>query len=66
MEEYKKIKNVNIPILIMHGEKDTIVPYKMGKKMYQLANEPKYSYFTKQDDHMMEYNKPLIDVLKFY
>ena len=66
MEEYKKIKNVNIPILIMHGEKDTIVPYKMGKKMYQLANEPKYSYFTKQYDHMMEYNKPLIDVLKFY
>ena len=48
----------------MHGEKDNIVPFKMGKKIYNLANEPKYFHFTKQDDHMMEYNKPLIDVLK--
>jgi homoserine acetyltransferase len=55
-ENYKKIKNIKIPILVMHGEKDTIVPFSMGKKIYQLANEPKYSYFTKQDDHMMVYD----------
>ena len=63
-ENYKKIKNIKIPILIMHGEQDTIVPFKMGKKMYQLANEPKYFYFTKQDDHMMEYDEPMIKTLK--
>ena len=38
-ENFKKIKNINSPILIMHGEKDTIVPFSMGEKMYQLANE---------------------------
>ena len=63
-ENYKKIKNINIPILIMHGEQDTIVPFKMGKKMYQLANEPKYSYFTKHDDHMMVFDGPMIKTLK--
>ena len=63
-ENYKKIKNIKIPILIMHGEQDTIVPFKMGKKMYQLANEQKYSYFTKHDDHMMEYDEPMIKTLK--
>ena len=63
-ENYKKIKNINIPILIMHGEKDKIVPFKMGKKMYQLANEPKYFYFTKHDDHMMIYDDQLLSVLK--
>ena len=63
-ENYKKINNINIPILIMHGEQDTIVPFKMGKKMYQLANEPKYFYFTKHDDHMMEYDEPMIKTLK--
>jgi fermentation-respiration switch protein FrsA (DUF1100 family) len=63
-ENYKKIKNIKIPILIMHGEKDTIVPFSMGKKMYQLANEPKYSHFTKQDDHMMEYDNQILGVLK--
>ena len=63
-ENYKKIKNIKIPILIMHGEQDTIVPFKMGKKMYQLANEPKYFYFTKYDDHMMVYDGPMIKTLK--
>ena len=63
-ENFKKIKNINSPILIMHGEKDTIVPFKMGKKMYQLANEPKYFYSTKHDDHMMAYDEPMINALK--
>ena len=63
-ENYKKVKNINIPILVMHGEKDKIVPFKMGKKIYQLANEPKYSYFTKYDDHMMVYDEPMIKTLK--
>ena len=63
-ESNKKIKNIRSPILIMHGEADNIVPFWMGKKMYELANEPKYSYFSKYDDHMMEYNEKLLQVLK--
>jgi len=63
-ESDKKIKNIKFPVLIMHGEADTIVPFWMGKKMYELANEPKYSYFPKYDDHMMEYNEKLLNTLK--
>ena len=63
-ESNKKIKNINSPILIMHGKVDNIVPFHMGKKMYELANEPKYSYFSEYDDHMMEYNENLLKALK--
>ena len=63
-ESDKKIQNIRSPILIMHGEADKIVPFSMGKKMYELANKPKYSYFPKYDDHMMEYNEKLLNVLK--
>ena len=63
-ESDKKIKNINSPILIMHGKVDNIVPFYMGRKMYDLANEPKYSYFSEYDDHMMEYNENLLKVLK--
>ena len=63
-ESNKKIKNINSPILIMHGKVDNIVPFHMGKKMYELANEPKYSYFSEYDDHMMEYNKKLLKALE--
>ena len=31
-ENYKKVKNINSPILVMHGEVDQIVPFSMGKK----------------------------------
>ena len=61
-ESDKKIKNIKSPILIMHGEVDRIVPFWMGEKMYKLANEPKYSYFSKYDDHMMEYNEKLFKI----
>jgi len=63
-ESDKKIKNIKSPILIMHGEVDKLVPFWMGKKLYNLANEPKYSYFSKYDDHMMEYNEKLLNELK--
>ena len=58
-----KIQNIKVPILIMHGEADQIVPFFMGKKMYEKANEPKYSYFTKHDNHMMEYDENLVKAL---
>ena len=62
-DKYKndeKIKNINIPVLVMHGEKDQIVPFSMGQKMFDLANDPKSSYFTKHDDHMMEFDNNMV------
>ena len=63
-ESDKKIQNIRSPLLIMHGEVDMIVPFWMGKKIYSIANEPKYSYFTKYDNHMMKYDKNLLIALK--
>ena len=65
-ENKKKVKKINSPILIMHGEADQIVPFSMGKKIFDIANEPKYSYFTKYDNHMMEYDKSLIKALNSF
>ena len=62
----KKIKNISIPVLVMHGEVDQIVPFWMGEKIYEIANQPKYSYFTKYDDHMMEYDEKLVFELKTF
>ena len=63
-ESYKKIENIFIPILIMHGTVDKIVPYDMGKKMYQLANEPKFFYSQEYGDHMIEYDEKLLIAIK--
>jgi hypothetical protein len=65
-ENDKKIKNINIPVLVLHGEADKIVPFKMGKKIYEIANHPKYSYFTKYDNHMMEFDENLVFALNSF
>ena len=65
-DSQKKIKNINSPILVMHGKKDTIVPFYMGKKIYDLANKPKYSYFVDLDDHMMNFDLNLIRAIETF
>ena len=61
-----KVKNIKSPVLILHGEADQIVPFDMGKKIFSLANEPKYSYFTKTDNHMMEFDENLLKALNSF
>jgi len=61
-----KIKHITTPILIMHGKKDNIVPQKMGLELYEKANQPKFSYFPENDDHMMEYNNILLNNIKLF
>ena len=59
-----KIQAISTPILIMHGKKDDIVPFSMGKELFEKANNPKHSYFTSDDDHMMEFNDQIITIIK--
>ncbi len=36
-----RIGKVRAPVLIMHGERDRIVPFRLGEQLFALANEPK-------------------------
>ena len=65
-ESIKKIKNIHIPVLVMHGKSDSIVPFEMGKRIYTSANSPKFYYFSEYDDHMMDYNKLLLEKLNSF
>jgi len=63
-ESHKKIINIYSPLLVMHGKVDKIVPYKMGRKIYELANEPKFFYAQEYGDHMVEYDEKLLLALE--
>jgi len=65
-DSISKIKNINTPIFIMHGKMDNIVPQQMGLELFEKANNPKYSYFPEDDDHMMNYNKQLLNEIKLF
>ena len=63
-DSINKIDKIRTPILIMHGKKDDIVPFSMGEELFEKANNPKYSYFTLDDVHMMEFNDQLLKTIK--
>jgi pimeloyl-ACP methyl ester carboxylesterase len=35
------IADVHMPVLMMHGEEDSIIPIASGRKLFELAHEPK-------------------------
>ena len=37
----RNIRAVTAPVLILHGERDSIVPVEMGRRLYDAAKEPK-------------------------
>lgn len=37
----ERIGKVAVPVLILHGTADTVVPFSFGQKLFALANEPK-------------------------
>lgn len=44
------IKAVDYPVLVMHSPDDEIMPFHLGKKIYQLANQPKH-FVRMRGDH---------------
>ena len=65
-ESKNKIKNIKSPILVLHGRKDKIVPFYMGEKIFEIANNPKFKYFTDLDDHMMNFDEKLVNEIDLF
>ena len=65
-ESKNKIKNIKSPILVLHGRKDKIVPFYMGEKIFEMANSPKFKYFTDLDDHMINFDEKLVNEIDLF
>ncbi|WAC47772.1 alpha/beta hydrolase [Asticcacaulis sp. SL142] len=46
-----RIKDVHIPVLIAHGDRDTVIPFHHGVRLYDLANQPKTFARYEGSDH---------------
>ncbi len=47
-----RIAAARAPLLLMHGEKDTVVPIRFGERLFALANEPKRMIRFPEGDHV--------------
>ena len=50
-DSFSKIKKINSPLLVVHGEKDLVVPQDLGIRLFETANEPKTAYWIKGAGH---------------
>lgn len=41
LESDKRIEKVRLPLLVLHGERDGVVPFAQGRSLYERANPPK-------------------------
>ncbi len=39
-----KLRTIRCPTLVIHGDRDEIVPFRMGEKLFEIAPGPKYFY----------------------
>jgi len=46
-----RIKNIDCPLLVMHGRKDRVIGFRHGEKLYEAANEPKMCYWVDNAGH---------------
>lgn len=46
-----KISQIHVPILFTHGTDDRTIPITLGRKLFQVANEPKIFYEIAGADH---------------
>ena len=50
-ENFKKMKSIHVPVLIVNGTVDEVIPPVQGKQLYDLANEPRRFYSIQGDGH---------------
>jgi fermentation-respiration switch protein FrsA (DUF1100 family) len=47
----ERMKSIHVPLLMIHGDQDTIVPFPLGEQVFQAASNPKSFYVVKGADH---------------
>jgi fermentation-respiration switch protein FrsA (DUF1100 family) len=46
-----RLKQVKMPVLVIHGDRDAIVPLALGRRLFEAAPEPREWYEIKGADH---------------
>ena len=61
-----KVARIDAPIMVLHGDSDEIVPFEMGREVFEAASEPKRFYIIRGAGHNDTYavgGAPYLDAL---
>jgi fermentation-respiration switch protein FrsA (DUF1100 family) len=69
MDSLGKIQRVHCPKLFIHSRADEVVPYELGRRLYEAAPQPKEFYEVKGSPHNSTYvvgGKPYFEELRSF
>jgi uncharacterized protein len=62
----ERIAHVSVPVLIMHGENDNVVPFRLGERLYELVrSEKRFVRFAAGGHEGLDGHGALAEVKKF-
>ena len=50
-ESIARLKKIKVPVLVVHGDKDELIPYSEGEALFEAANVPKQMYRVEGAGH---------------
>ncbi len=62
----RRIRKVKAPVLVLHGERDRVVPIRFGERLFALANEPKRMVRFPQGGHVDLDDHGAVDVVRAF
>ena len=60
----EKIKSLKVPVLLLHGTNDEVVPYEMSERLYDAAPTPKQLFLIPDGSHFQIYRPGNLSYLK--
>jgi len=60
-ESDRFIKNISMPLLVLHGDQDRVIPIELGRRLFDLAPEPKKFVSVPGGHHTDLYDYPIVD-----
>ncbi|MEN8128432.1 MAG: alpha/beta hydrolase, partial [Planctomycetota bacterium] len=46
-----RIKQIECPVLVIHGKRDSVIPFLHGTTLFREANSPKIKYWVNRANH---------------
>jgi fermentation-respiration switch protein FrsA (DUF1100 family) len=50
-DSLERVGRIKVPILVLHGEGDVVIPAKFGRTLFAAAREPKEAHFVPGGGH---------------
>ena len=50
-DSISRIADISTPLLVIHGERDSVIPVKFGRRLFDAASEPKQAHYLPEAQH---------------